>query len=128
MTQPAIRVKEQIGIVTNDTSTRQLCFLVSPLKNRTTVVEKEYVLLDHPTQGETSQLIAEVTEIRSYEEIGGTSLNDKIAGNRIATAHILGYVNLQDENKPIQKLLTPPNPGSRVYLPYAEFLDDTFKR
>jgi DNA helicase HerA-like ATPase len=128
MIQPAIRMKEQIGIVTNDTSTKQLSFLISPLKNKTTVEEKEYILFDHPTNGETSQILAEVTEIRSYEEIGGTSLTDKTAGNRIATAQILGYINLQDENRPLHKLLTPPNPGSRIYLPYNEFLTDTLKR
>lgn len=128
MIQPAIRLKEQIGIVTNDTTTKQLSFLISPLKNKTTVEEGEYILLDHPTQCENSQILAEVTEIRSYEEIGGSSLTDKTAGNRIATTKILGYINLQTENKPLQKLLTPPNPGSRVYLPLNEFLADALSR
>ena len=115
-------------MVTNDTSTTHINFLVSPLKNKTTIEKTEYITLDHPTKGETNPIIAEVTEIKGYEEVVGTTLGDKNAGNLIATAQILGYINLAEQNRPIQKLLTPPTPGSRVYLPYAEFLEDTFTR
>jgi DNA helicase HerA-like ATPase len=128
METPKIRIKEHIGIVTNETSTTHINFLISPLKNKITVEKTDYVILDHPTQGETSQILAEVTEVKGYEEVVGTTVNDKNAGNLIATAHIIGYINLQQQNKPIQPLLTPPNPGSRIYLPYVEFLEDTFTR
>jgi DNA helicase HerA-like ATPase len=122
------RIKEQIGMVTNDTSTTHIGFLVSPLKNKTSMEKAEYVILDHPAKGETNPVIAEVTEVKGYEEVVGSTLGDKNAGNLIATAQIIGYVNLTEENRPMQKLLTPPIPGSRVYLPYAEFLEDTFTR
>jgi hypothetical protein len=122
------RVKEHIGIVTNETSTTQINFLITPLKNKTTVEKTDYILLDHPTHGENNPILAEVTEIKSYEEVVGAATNGKTAGNLIATAQILGYTNLQQKNHTLQKLLTPPNPGSRVYLPYVEFLEDTFTR
>jgi len=122
------RIKEHIGMVTNDTSTTHISFLVSPLKNKTSMEKAEYVILDHPTQGDACPIIAEVTEIKGYEEVVGSTLGDKNAGNLIATAQILGYTNLTEQNRPIRKLLTPPIPGSRVYLPYAEFLEDTFTR
>jgi DNA helicase HerA-like ATPase len=122
------RIKEHIGMVTNDTSTTHISFLVSPLKNKTSMEKAEYVILDHPTKGETNPVIAEVTELKGYEEVVGSTLGDKNAGNLIATAQIIGYINLTEQNRPIQKLLTPPIPGSRVYLPYAEFLEDTFTR
>ena len=128
MDSPKTRIKEHIGIVTNDTSTTQITFLITPLKNKTTVEKTDYVTLDHPAQGDTCAIIAEVTEIKSYEESMGTTLGDKNAGNLIATAQIIGYINLQEQNRPLRQLLTPPNPGSRVYLPYAEFLEDTFTR
>lgn len=121
-------VKEHIGIVTNDTSTTHFNFLISPLKNKITVEKADYITIDHPTKGDTYAVIAEVTEVKGYEEVVGASVNDKNAGNLIATAHIIGYINLQQQNKPINKLLTPPNPGSRIYLPYTEFLEDTFTR
>jgi DNA helicase HerA-like ATPase len=122
------RVKEHIGIVTNDTSTTHISFLVSPLKNKTSMEKAEYVILDHPTRGDACPIIAEVTEVKGYEEVVGSTLGDKNAGNLIATAQIIGCINLQEENRPIRKLLTPLIPGSRVYLPYAEFIEDTFTR
>ncbi len=122
-----IRIKEHIGIITNETSTTQINFLISPLKNKNTVEKTDYILIDHPTHEETNPILAEVTEIKSYEEVAGTN-NGKTAGHLIATAQILGYTNLQQQNHTIQKLLTPPKPGSRVYLPYKEFLEDTFTR
>jgi len=122
------RIKEHIGIVTNETSTTQINFLISPLKNKITVEKTDYILLDHPTYGETNPILAEVTEIRSYEEVASTNITDKNAGNLIATAQIIGYINLQEQNRTIHKLLTPPTSGSRIYLPYVEFLEDTFTR
>jgi DNA helicase HerA-like ATPase len=122
------RIKEHIGMVTNDTSTTHISFLISPLKNKTSMEKAEYVILDHPAKGDAYPILAEVTEVKGYEEVVGSTLGDKSAGNLIATAQIIGYINLQEENRPIRKLLTPPIPGSRVYLPYAEFLEDTFTR
>jgi DNA helicase HerA-like ATPase len=122
-----IRIREHLGIVTNDTSTTQFNFLVTPLKNRRVIAKEDYILLDHPVFGPNSPLIAQVSEVRSYEEIVGTTLSDKV-GRIIATADILGYINLQDNVKPLHKLLTPPSPGGRIYMPYAEFLEDLFAR
>src|SRR3989304_10104024 len=113
---------------TTKTRIKYISFLISPLKNKTSLEKAEYIILDHPTKGETNPIIAEVIEIKGYEEVVGSTLGDKNAGNLIATAQILGYINLQEENRPIRKLLTPPIPGSRVYLPSAEFLEDTFTR
>ena len=127
-TQNTTHIREHIGLVTNDTSTSQLCFLISPLKNKASVEKTEYVVLDHPTYGDTCQIIAEITDIRAYEEVVGGSISDKTAGNMVATAQIIGYINQQEQNKPIHQLLTPPNPGSRVYIPLADFLEDTFTR
>ena len=123
-----IRVKEHIGIVTNETSTTHITFLITPLKNKTTVEKTDYITLDHPTQGDTCTIIAEVTEIRSYTETVSATMAEKNTGNLIATAQILGHINQQQQNRPLQPLLTPLNAGSRVYLPYAEFLEDAFAR
>src|SRR3989304_1302490 len=122
------RIKEHIGIVTNDTSTTHISFLISPQKNKTSLEKAENIILGHRTKGETNPIIAEVIEIKGYEEVVGSTPGDKNAGNLIATAQILGYINLQEENRPIPKLFTTPIPGSRLYLPYAEFLEDTFTR
>jgi len=122
-----IRVREHLGIVTNDTSTTQFNFLVTPLKNRRVTSKEDYILLDHPVFGPNCPLIAQVSEVRSYEEVVGTTLSNKV-GKIIATADILGYINLQGNIRPIRKLLTPPSPGCRIYMPYAEFLEDTFAR
>ena len=49
-------------------------------------------------------------------------------GKLQATAQIIGYFDLRSEDKPLRKLLLPPNPGSRVYVPYLKFLEDIFNR
>jgi hypothetical protein len=48
----------------------------------------------------------------------------------LAQAKIIGYVDLRDADQLIRmrKLLLPPNPGSRVYMPFAKFLEDIFNR
>jgi DNA helicase HerA-like ATPase len=46
----------------------------------------------------------------------------------LATAQIIGYIDLRSENQPLKKLLVPPNPGSRIYMPYTAFLEDIFNR
>jgi DNA helicase HerA-like ATPase len=128
LSQNSAHLREHIGLVTNDTSTTQLCFLISPLKDKACVEKTEYVVLDHPTYGDSYQVIAEITDIRGYEEVVGGSITDKTAGNMVATAQIIGYINQQEKAKPMRPLLTPPNPGSRVYIPYVNFLEDTFTR
>jgi DNA helicase HerA-like ATPase len=120
-------MKEHLGIITNDTSTTQFSFLVSPMKNKASIEKENYVALDHPVLGENHLILAHVNEIKSYEEIVGSSIRDK-TGRIIATANTLGYVNIKEDARPLQKLLSPPSPGGRVYLPYAEFLEDTFSR
>ena len=47
----------------------------------------------------------------------------------IARTEIRGCVDLRDpQRKVLQQLLIPPNPGSKVYLPYFQFLEDVFTR
>jgi hypothetical protein len=118
-------MKEHSGIVTNDASTTQFTFVVSPLKNRAQIEKNDYIALDHPTLRETCPILAITKEIRSYEHVAGSTLGEKV-GKMMATAEIIGYVNLNDRNKQIQTLVAPPNPGSRVYLLYSEFLQEIY--
>ncbi len=121
------RIKEHFGIVTNDTNTAKFTFLISPPKNRESIQKQDIICLDHPIYGEVCQILGEVTEITSYEEVAGSTIRDRI-GKLLATTQIIGYIDLRGENKPLQKLLIPPNPGSRVYMPYSTFLQDAFNR
>ncbi len=43
-----IRIKEHFGLVTNDTSTTQLSFLVSPPKNRESIEKQNIICFNHP--------------------------------------------------------------------------------
>ena len=84
--------------------------------------------LDHPLFGEVCQILAVITDITSYEEVaGGSSIGDKM-GKMLATAEIVGYVDLRNENKPLCEVLVPPNPGGRVYVPLKKFLEDILNR
>ena len=49
-------------------------------------------------------------------------------GKMLATAEIVGYVDLRNENKPLCEVLVPPNPGGRVYIPLKKFLEDILNR
>jgi len=122
-----VRIREHFGIVTNNTSTSQLGFLISPPKNRESIEKEDIICLDHPRYGDVCQVLAEVNEITSYEEVAGSTVAERI-GRLRATAQIIGYFDLRSEYRPLQKLLTPPDPGSRIYMPYAEFLKDLFNR
>lgn len=122
-----VRIKEHFGLVTNDTNTTQFSFLVSPPKNRETIEKHDMICFNHPKYGEACQVLAEVKEITVYEEIAGSTIGERV-GKMLATAKIIGYVDLRNEARPFCKLLAPPNPGSRVYMPYALFLEDTLNR
>ena len=122
-----VRVREHFGLLTNDTHTGKFNFLISPPKNRGSVETGEYVLVDHPLFGDTCQVLASVKEIASYEEVAGSTIGDRL-GKMLATTEIIGYVDLRTKNRPLQTLLTPPNPGSRVYIPLAGFLEDILNR
>ncbi|MGD0995020.1 MAG: DUF87 domain-containing protein [Candidatus Bathyarchaeia archaeon] len=122
-----IRIKEHFGLVTNDTSTTQLSFLVSPPKNREGIEKQDIVCFNHPKYGDACQVLAEVKEITSYEEVAGSTIGDRI-GKMLAAAKIIGYIDLRNEAHPLRKLLVPPNPGSRIYMPYASFLEDALNR
>jgi DNA helicase HerA-like ATPase len=122
-----VRIREHFGLVSNDTHTGQFCFLVSPPKNRGSVEKYDYVLVDHPLFGEACQVLAVITDITSYEEVAGSSIGDKM-GKMLATAEIAGYVDLRNEIRPLGKVLVPPNPGCRVYVPLKKFLEDTLNR
>jgi DNA helicase HerA-like ATPase len=123
-----VRIREHFGLVSNDTHTGQFCFLVSPPKNRASVEKYDYVLVDHPLFGEACQVVSVITEITSYEDVaGGSSIGDKV-GKMLATTEIVGFIDLRNENKPLCKVLVPPNPGCRVYVPLKKFLEDTLNR
>jgi DNA helicase HerA-like ATPase len=122
-----VRIREHFGLVSNDTNTGQFSFLVSPPKNRGSVEKQDYVLLDHPLFGEACQILSVIKEITSYEEVTGSTIGDKM-GKMLATVDIVGYVDLRREIKPLRKVLVPPNPGSRVYVPLTKFLEDIFNR
>jgi DNA helicase HerA-like ATPase len=120
-------MKENFGIVTSETSTSQFSFLVSPIKNKACAGKGDYVVLNHPILGENGPLLAEISDIKRYDEVVGGSSGERV-GKMVATADILGYIDLREEDRPICRLLLPPNTGSRIYLPYAEFLEDIFSR
>jgi DNA helicase HerA-like ATPase len=122
-----VRIREHFGLVTNDTHTGQFSFLVSPPKNRGTVEKQDYVLIDHPLLGESCPVLAEIKEITSYEEVTGSTIGERM-GKMLATADVIGFVDLKRENRPLQKMLLPPNPGGRVYVPLGKFLEDTLNR
>ena len=120
-----VRMKEHTGMVTNDTTTDLINFIISPLRNKAQVEKNDYVALNHPFYGETCPIIATVTDIKSYEQVAGSTLGERL-GKLMGIAKIMGYVDLKDENKKIQTLVSPPDPGSRVYLVYSEFLEALF--
>ena len=122
-----IRIKEHFGIITNDTNTDKFNFLVSPPKNRESIEKHDIVCLDHPIYGDPCQILAEVKEIASYEEVAGSTVGNRV-GKLLATTQIIGCIDLRNENWLLSKLLVPPNPGSRIYMPYASFLEDAFSR
>lgn len=128
MNQNDVRLREHVGIVTNDTSTHQFGFFVTSLKNRAWVGMEDYVMADHPIFGESCPVLAVVKELRNYEEVVGTTVNEKSI-ETVATSEILGYVDMRyPEIRLMRKLSVPPSPGSKVYLPSFEFLEDVLLR
>jgi DNA helicase HerA-like ATPase len=123
----SVRIREHFGLVSNNTHTGQFCFLVSPPKNRASLEKHDYVMVDHPILGEACPVLAVITEITSYEEVAGSTIGDKM-GKMLATAEILGYIDLRKENKPLIELLVPPCSGCRVYIPLKKFLEDILNR
>jgi len=123
-----VHVNEHLGIVTSGTSTTQFSFFLTPLEDRITARKNDYVITDHPVLGEKSPVLAEVTEINNHEKAIGSTFTEK-AIEMAATCNIIGTIDL---TKPTTKLLTPllfpPDVGTKVYLPYYEFLEDTFTR
>jgi hypothetical protein len=128
LNQNEVRLREHVGIVTSDTTTSRFGFFVTSLKNRAWVGMEDYVMVDHPVFGDACPLLAVVKEVRNYEEVVGTTVNEKSV-ETVATSEILGYVDLRDaEARPLRKLTVPPSPGSKVYLPSYEFLEDILLR
>ena len=60
-----VHIKEHFGIVTNNTSSSQFSFLVSPPKGRESIEKEDIVSIDHPRYGDACQVIAQVKEITS---------------------------------------------------------------
>ncbi len=122
-----IRIKEHFGIVTNNTRTSQFTFLLSPPRSRGSIEKQDYVLVDHPLLGEACQVIGVIQEIASDEEVTGPTLGERI-GKMVATTEVVGYVDLRGKTKPMHPLFSPVNPGSRVYVPSANFMEDVLNR
>jgi DNA helicase HerA-like ATPase len=123
----SVRIREHFGLISNDSHIDQFSFLVSPPKSRSGVEKNDYVLVDHPLAGEMCQILAVIRDISSYEEIAGSTINER-KGKMLANAEILGSIDLRKEDKPLSKVLVPPNPGSRVYIPLKGFLEDILNR
>jgi hypothetical protein len=121
-----VRVREHYGIVSNDTTTSRFSFLINPPKSRSSLEKNDYLLVDHPLLGETYQILAAITEITSYEEIIGSRINEN--NKMLATAKVIGCINLNSEKKQITEVLVPPIPGCRVYVPLSDFLQDVLNR
>ena len=122
-----IKLKEHLGIVTSDASSFEFSFFVTPLKGKLSVEERDYVLVPHPSLGDAYPILAQVIELKNYEEVVGTTLNEK-AVHTTAVGKILGYVDFKGEKRVLKKLYSPPTPGSKVYIPYVEFIEDLFCR
>jgi len=123
-----VHLKEHLGIVTSDTSTVRFNFFLTPLNDRVSVGKNDYVMVDHPVLGEVCPVLAVVKEVSNYEKAEGLSFAEK-AVEMVAACEVVGYVDLRgSETRILRELLFPPNTGSKVYLPYSEFLEDVFLR
>jgi len=70
-----IRLREHIGYILTDTSIDEFNFFVIPIKNRIGIRVGDYVLVDHPEQGDPCPLLGVVRELRAFEEAAGSSIN-----------------------------------------------------
>ena len=123
-----IHLKEHLGIVTSDTSTTRFSFFLTPLKDRISVRKNDYVMVDHPVLGEVCPVLAVVKEISNFEKAAGLSFAEK-AVELLAACEVVGYVDLRgSETRVLRALLFPPDTGSKVYLPFYDFLKDVFLR
>lgn len=124
-----MRFKEQVGIVTSEATIDQFKFFVTPLINSVGVEKEDFVMVDHPFLGESCPILAVVNELRNYEEIVGTTIRENRTVKTIAVGEIIGCVDVREPQlKFLNEIAVPPKPGSRVYLPYLEFLNDVFSR
>ncbi len=123
----SVRIREHYGLVSNNTHTGEFSFLISPPKNRASVEKHDFVLVDHPLFGEACQVLSVIKEITSYEEISGSTVGDRL-GKMMATAEVIGYIDLRNEIRLISEVLVPANPGCRVYIPLKKFLEDILNR
>jgi len=124
-----VRAKEHLGIATSETTVNQFHFFVTPLMSKLRVETGAYVLIDHPVLGEACPVLALVTEMKNYEEVVGTTLGENKSIRIMALGETIGYVDLRKpELMPLRRLSIPLNPGSKVYLPYLDFLEDLFMR
>lgn len=123
-----IHMNEHLGIVTSDTSTEHFSFFLTPLKDRVSVSKNDYVVIDHPVLGEVCPVLAVVKEISNYEKMSVTSFGEKSV-ELMAECDVIGCVDVRGaDTRVLRALLFPPNAGSKVYLPYCEFLEDVFCR
>jgi hypothetical protein len=121
-------MSEHLGIVTSDASTVHFSFFLTPLKDRISVSKNDYVVIDHPVLGEVCPVLAVVRDISSFEERSVASFEDKVV-ELMAECDVVGCVDMEGgEVRVLRALLFPPNVGSKVFLPYWEFLEDVFSR
>lgn len=122
-----VRSREHLGIVTSETSTSNFSFFVTPLKNRSGLVEGDFVVVDHPSFGDSCPVVGTVNKICNFEEVVGTTLLEKSV-QTVATAEVLGFVDLRNDALRLKRLVEPPHPGSKVFTTYLEFLEEVFLR
>jgi hypothetical protein len=130
MSLSKVRLKENIGIVAGEASISKFKFFLTPLKN---IVNRigDYVLIDHPIYGDQCPVLAIIKNIENFEEVIGATLGEKSV-QTMAVGHVLGYMDLREATKtgimPVRQMLVPVCPGTRVYLPYHNFLQAIFSR
>ncbi len=123
-----IGMSEHLGIVTSNTSTTSFNFFLTPLSNRISVSENDYVIIEHPVLGESCPVLAVVREISNFEKVVVSGFEEKTV-ELMAECDVIGYVDGRgSETRVLRRLLFPPNAGSKVFLPYCEFLEDVFSR
>jgi hypothetical protein len=128
MSLSKVRLKENIGIVAGEASISKFKFFLTPLKN---IVNRigDYVLIDHPVYGDQCPVLAIIKNIENFEEVIGATLGEKSV-QTMAVGHVLGYMDLREATKtgimPVRQMLVPVCPGTRVYLPYHNFLQAIF--
>ena len=126
-----VRIKEHFGLITNDTSTSQLSFLVSPPKNRETIEKYNINCLNHHWQSGQACQNGESQEISSYEELCGCTIGPHRVRKTPPTAKIFRLRSPEE----LKTAVAPANcfyrqtPAAAIYMPHGTIsLEDALKR